>query len=202
MRLLDIATVQPSSRDAALHFWVYLKWAAGAVGAFAFGRGEHNLLALYLTFIFWDFVTGVLASWLTGKTSSNIAFRGIGKKLMGLAAVGFGHAIDLFLLGAGAGQSPGTAQALVTRLMIGYEFLSITENLAAAGIMLPRSLTDLMARLTSPPVIPGTKVVVDTTREVEHVTATTQTLTPVPPRGEKGEKGDKGARGPQGPAGV
>jgi toxin secretion/phage lysis holin len=179
MRLMDSGiSVLPSSEGNMTTFWAYLKWACAALYGFAtntmYGTNEREMIQIFLMFVVWDFITGVFASALQGKVKSGIAWRGILKKLMFFAAIGFAHAIDVYL-GLGGQPGAGSTQGVMIRLLIGLEIISIGENLAAAGIVLPRSITDLVARITSPSSAPGTTVQVDTVETTKKTLATIAT---------------------------
>lgn len=152
--MLEIGVVlDPHSQERATTWWTTMKWTV--ITAFTWiethldGQGPHGLLEIYALFVLIDYATGVLASILTGQCKSSIALRGILKKLMCVGAIVFGHAVDLFL-GACGGDAGGTfAQGLMTRLLIGYEVLSIGENLAVGGIVLPQALKDMLQKFTN-----------------------------------------------------
>lgn len=181
VRLLQIGVVVlASSEDTFARFWTFLKWAVAVLwtwaGHAAFGANPEALIGIYIRFVLLDFASGILASFLMRRVDSSIALRGILKKCMGLVVISFGHAIDLLL--AIDHPPAGTAiLVLLTKLMIGYECVSIAENAACASILLPKSVADIYTRLIAPNV-PKTEVVVDTVEKTVTTTAKVQSSTP------------------------
>jgi toxin secretion/phage lysis holin len=116
----------------------WLSASLGSVFAFALGTTGNEPVRLALSFILCDFATGLLKGVSGRSLSSRTAMRGFRKKCAMLLAVTFGHIVDQ---AAGTGNS---AKALVSYYVIGGEAVSVMENLAAMGVILPPALSDLL----------------------------------------------------------
>ena len=151
MRVLDLGiSMDATSATRIGGFWKTFQW--GTAGVFVWisdhldGKGGNSLLEIYCLMILLDYATGVLASLIAGRCKSGVALKGVAKKLMGLLAVGFGHSMDLYLVAGTAMPHGNLFLMLTSRLMIGYEIISVGENIAAAGIVLPAAIREMMGR--------------------------------------------------------
>jgi toxin secretion/phage lysis holin len=91
-----------------------------------------------------DIAIGTIVAWTDKKISSSTSFRGIGKKVIMLIAVGVGAAV-----GKEANMPLG-------QIIAGYycvtELWSIVENMAMAGVPFPPQVVDVLEKLN-----PGVK---------------------------------------------
>lgn len=100
----------------------------------------HDLLAWLLTFMVFDILTGIAASFREGRIASSIAWVGIWKKVATALGVLFTVIVDPFVRAYAAGYDPH--MSLFAALgFIGVEAFSIVENLGRCGVQ-----TDLLAR--------------------------------------------------------
>jgi toxin secretion/phage lysis holin len=98
--------------------------------------GWSVLLQVLLTFMVIDYLSGMMASYVEGKLSSKIGFKGIAKKVMILFIVVVSHLID---------QAFGTSNTIrdaVIFFYLGNEALSFIENAGRMGVPLPAQLTN------------------------------------------------------------
>jgi toxin secretion/phage lysis holin len=106
----------------------------GSIFAFTMGTTGNEPVRLALSFIICDFATGLLKGASARNLSSEAAALGLRKKCALILAISFGHFIDMTV---------GTADAvkgMVSYYVVGAESVSILENLASMGVVLPASV--------------------------------------------------------------
>jgi toxin secretion/phage lysis holin len=119
------------------------KLALGIVGGsvgYLFG-GWTGLLPILFVFMVIDQCTGLIASYVEGKLSSKVGFKGIMKKVVILFVIAAAHLLD---------QSFGTKDTIrdgAIFFYLGNELLSFIENAGRAGVPLPAQLTNAVAVL-------------------------------------------------------
>ena len=86
---------------------------------------------MLLAFVVIDYITGVLASALEGKLSSNVGRKGIAKKVFIFVIVAIAHVVDVCL---GDGNLFRDAAIF---FYLANEMLSIIENAGRAGVPVP-----------------------------------------------------------------
>ena len=96
--------------------------------------GMDGFMYAMITFVLLDYITGVLAAAVNHELSSEIGAKGIAKKVANI--------LDKEILRQGAAM-----RTLVIFFYIANEGLSITENLARMGIVIPRPLRDFLKQL-------------------------------------------------------
>jgi toxin secretion/phage lysis holin len=111
----------------------------GAVG-FLFG-GWGGLLPILLVAMAIDQCSGLMASYVEGKLSSKVGFKGIFKKVTTLCVVVLAHQIDL------AFNTGSTVRDASIFFYIGNELLSFVENAGRMGVPLPAQLVNAVAVL-------------------------------------------------------
>lgn len=114
------------------------KLSVGALGggiAFLFGGWSMGLQVL-LMFMVVDWFTGILASYIQGKLSSKIGFKGIAKKTGMLCIIVVCHYLDLIL------NTGSAIEETATFFYIANELLSLIENTGRMGLPLPPQLTN------------------------------------------------------------
>lgn len=100
---------------------------------FLFGEFDISLQCL-LVFIALDYISGLIKAYCTKTLSSKIGFKGILKKVGILAIVALSVSLDRL-----AGNT-GAMRTLVIYYFVANEGLSVLENLAEAGIPIPKSI--------------------------------------------------------------
>lgn len=105
----------------------------GATASFLFG-GWSVLLQILVLFIALDYLLGVLIAAMHGKLNSDVGFRGIAKKVIILALVAVGHAIDQ-IIGGGS-----FVRDAIIFFYLTNELLSILETVGKTNIPIPNVL--------------------------------------------------------------
>ena len=100
---------------------------------FLFGEIDISLQCL-LIFIVLDYISGLIKAYCTKTLSSKIGFKGILKKVGILAIVALSVSLDRL------GGNTGAIRTLVIYYFVANEGLSVLENLAEAGIPIPKSI--------------------------------------------------------------
>ena len=100
---------------------------------FLFGEFDISLQCL-LVFIALDYISGLIKAYCTKTLSSKIGFKGILKKVGILAIVALSVSLDRL------GGDTGAIRTLVIYYFVANEGLSVLENLAEAGIPIPKSI--------------------------------------------------------------
>lgn len=113
---------------------------AGICG-FLWGDLDGLLYAL-ISFIVFDYISGVLVAIVQKKLSSEVGFKGIAKKVFILMLVAVGHILDMYILGGGA-----VLRSMVIGFYIANEGISILENAAKLGLPLPKKLIAVLEQL-------------------------------------------------------
>lgn len=113
--------------------------SVGGLVGYLFG-GWSTALILLCYFVFFDYISGVMAAATSGLLSSKKGFAGAGKKLMIFVFVAIAHLLDQ-MLGLGF-----IMQATIFYYLSG-EFISIAENAAVLGVPIPDVITSTMANL-------------------------------------------------------
>jgi len=113
--------------------------------------GWDTLLRGVLALIIIDVLTGVLKAVRAGTLASTVARIGLARKLALLLAVWLTTELDRVLV-AGLAGSFGTGPIPVLRTLtclyvIGTEGLSIVENLAQLGVLLPKPVLDALGSI-------------------------------------------------------
>ena len=113
----------------------------GAVVGFLFGDMRGCLVAL-LCFIILDFITGVLTGIVEKNLSSEVAWRGIIRKLIEILIVSAAHIFDKYVCGSG-----DIILTAVCFLFISTEGISLLENAARLGVPIPKKLVEALSQL-------------------------------------------------------
>jgi len=114
----------------------------GIIGFSAFGSiisfifGGWDLLVLILVYaVVIDYITGIIASALEGKLSSQVGLRGIAKKVLIFCVVALSHLVDLLI-----SQGNHLVRNTTIFFYLANEFISIIENVSRTGIPIPSFL--------------------------------------------------------------
>lgn len=104
--------------------------------------GADGFLYALITFVVIDYLTGIMASILEQKLSSEVGFRGIFKKVLTFVLVGVAHIIDFYIIGSGS-----AIRTAVIFFYISNEGISILENTAKIGLPIPERLKNVLEQL-------------------------------------------------------
>ena len=104
--------------------------------------GADGFLYALIAFVVIDYLTGIMASILEQKLSSEVGFRGIFKKVLTFVLVGVAHIIDYYLIGSGS-----ATRTAVIFFYISNEGISILENTAKIGLPIPERLKNVLEQL-------------------------------------------------------
>ena len=115
--------------------------AFGAIVGFLFGDMYGCLIAL-LCFITLDFITGVLTGVAEKNLSSEVAWKGIIRKIIELIIVIAAHMVDKYICGTG-----NVIMTAVCFLFISTEGISLLENAARLGVPIPKKLVETLSQL-------------------------------------------------------
>ena len=115
--------------------------AIGAIIGFLFGDMYGCLIAL-LCFITLDFITGVLTGVVEKNLSSEVAWKGIIRKIIELIIVIAAHMVDEYICGTG-----NVIMTAVCFLFISTEGISLLENAARLGVPIPNKLVETLSQL-------------------------------------------------------
>ncbi len=121
---------------------VLLATLGGALGWLLVGW-DWFMYALLL-FVALDYLTGVMAAFIEKKVSSEIAAKGICKKVLIFMLVGVGHIVDQYVICEGE-----VFRTAVIFFYISNEGISIIENSDRMGLPVPQKLKDVLAQLKS-----------------------------------------------------
>lgn len=102
----------------------------GAAASFLFG-GWSPLLAVLLTFVAIDYVSGVIAAGAEGRLKSKVGMIGIARKVFIFAMVAIAHLVDTAL-----GDQHVLRDATIF-FYLANELLSIIENAGRVGLPVP-----------------------------------------------------------------
>lgn len=103
--------------------------------------GWDMALRTLLLFMVLDYVLGVICGFKEQELSSEVAFKGILKKVTILIVVAVGVAID------GAVNTQGIVRSMVIFFYAGLEGISILENAGRMGVPIPEQLKNALIQL-------------------------------------------------------
>lgn len=113
---------------------------AGVAASYLWG-GWTSLLGILLALVIIDFVTGLMASAIEGRLSSNIGFLGIPRKITIFLIVAVAHLVDVAL---GNGNMVRDATIF---FYLANELISIIENSGRIGLPVPDPIKNAVAIL-------------------------------------------------------
>lgn len=122
------------------HFLSFYFSAVTTIFTFLYGP-EFLVLTALLVFMAIDYITGIIASIISGVgLSSSYGFKGLLKKFATLCVIAVTHHIDLLL---------GTSMAMLGAVYFysALELISIVENCGKMGVPLPKGLKNSIAML-------------------------------------------------------
>nr|WP_216367670.1 phage holin family protein [Geobacillus sp. DSP4a] len=94
-----------------------------------------SFVVILLALVIVDYLTGIAASAVEGKLSSQVGFRGIIRKLLIFVLVAASHLVDLAI-----GWNMHVIRDAIIFFYIANEFISIVENAGRAGVPIPSVL--------------------------------------------------------------
>lgn len=103
--------------------------------------GWDMALRTLLLFMLLDYILGVICGIKDKKLSSDIAFKGIFKKITILIVVAVAVSLDNMT------NAQGLIRGLVIFFYMGLEGISILENAARMGVPIPEKLKDVLVQL-------------------------------------------------------
>ncbi|CAG7839623.1 hypothetical protein CLOHAE12215_01036 [Clostridium haemolyticum] len=112
-----------------------------SIGGWILGGADGFLYAL-IAFVIIDYLTGIMASILKQKLSSEVGFIGIFKKVLTFVLVGVAHIIDFYIIGSGS-----AIRTAVIFFYISNEGISILENTAKIGLPIAERLKNVLEQL-------------------------------------------------------
>ena len=127
--------------DNLSNFYNSILAVFGAIIGFLFGDMQGCLVAL-ICFIILDFITGVLTGVVEKNLSSEVAYRGIVRKLIEIIIVIASHMIDKYICGTG-----DVIMTAVCFLFISTEGISLLENAVRLGVPIPNRLVETLSQL-------------------------------------------------------
>ena len=123
------------------------KWVAAVVASMWVGL--HVMIQLLVYAMCFDIVTGLVAAWVSRSMDSSVSRRGVARKVLMLLGVTAAEITGRYLgleVSAPWGGAWGLGAAVAAYYCI-HEALSITENLARAGVPLPPIVVDRLNRV-------------------------------------------------------
>lgn len=121
---------------------IYLSIISGATTAFVFLIGSLDVaIQCLLIAIVLDYISGIIKAYVSKTLSSQIGAKGILKKVAILLVVMLAVLVDRV-----TGES-GAIRTLVIYYFVANEGLSIIENLAQAGVPIPKVIKDALKAL-------------------------------------------------------
>lgn len=112
----------------------------GYIGYFL--GGFDGFMYALITFVFIDYLTGLMVAVIEKKLSSEVGFRGIFKKVLIFVMVGIGNIVDVHLIKNGS-----AVRTAVIFFYISNEGISIIENSAKIGLPVPEKLKELLKQI-------------------------------------------------------
>jgi len=112
----------------------------GSAANYLWGGWDMALKTLLL-FMLLDYILGVMCGTKNKELSSQVAFKGIFKKITILVVLAVAVNLDCVT------NADGLIRGLVCFYYIGLEGISILENAAEIGVLIPERLKDMLAQL-------------------------------------------------------
>ena len=127
-------------KELWIHFQITIAIVGGWLGWFL--GGFDGFLYALITFVFVDYITGIMVAIINRELSSEIGARGIFKKILIFILVGVAHIIDTRLIGDGS-----AIRTAVIFFYMSNEGISIIENSSKIGLPVPQKLKDVLSQL-------------------------------------------------------
>ena len=107
-----------------------------------FFGGWDVALAVLITFMAFDYLTGVIIAIINKKLSSHIGFKGLAKKLFIIVILVVGVLLDRLI-----NNGEWIFRTLVAYFYIANEGISIIENIAVLGVPVPEKVIDILEQI-------------------------------------------------------
>lgn len=107
-----------------------------------FFGGWDVALAVLITFMVFDYLTGVIIAIINKKLSSHIGFKGLAKKLFIIVILVVGVLLDRLI-----NNGEWIFRTLVAYFYIANEGISIIENIAVLGVPVPEKVIDILEQI-------------------------------------------------------
>ena len=127
--------------DFFIKVYNYIVLILGTIFGFLFGDTKGCITAL-VVLICLDFISGVLTGFVEKNLSSQVAWKGLVRKMYELLIVIAAHMVDEYVIGTG-----DVVLTAVCFLFISTEGISLLENAARLGVPIPRKLIEVLSQL-------------------------------------------------------
>ena len=114
----------------------------GGYLGYALGGYDGFIYAL-VTFVVFDYLSGIMVAIIERKLSSEVGFRGIFKKLLIFFLVAIANILDVFLIRNGS-----VIRTAVIFFYLSNEGISILENCVRIGLPVPRKLKEVLEQFS------------------------------------------------------
>ena len=115
--------------------------AACSVLTYLFG-GWDVALAVLVSFMVIDYLTGVIIAIINKKLSSHVGFKGLAKKLFVVLMLVVAVMLDRLI-----NSGEWIFRTLVAYFYIANEGISIVENIAVLGVPVPKKIIDILEQI-------------------------------------------------------
>ena len=107
-----------------------------------FFGGWDVALAVLITFMVFDYLTGVIIAIINKKLSSHIGFKGLAKKLFIIVILVVGVLLDRLI-----NNGEWIFRSLVAYFYIANEGISIIENIAVLGVPITKKIIEILEQI-------------------------------------------------------
>ena len=105
--------------------------------------GYDGFIYALITFVVFDYLSGVMVAILERKLSSEVGFRGIFKKIMIFFIVAIANILDVFLIKNGS-----VIRTAAIFFYLSNEGISILENCVRIGLPVPQKLKEVLEQFS------------------------------------------------------
>lgn len=125
-------------------FWNTIQFVFAGIGGWLgyFLGGRDGLLYALLAFVVVDYITGVMCAISDHTLSSEVGFKGIGRKVLIFLLVGIANVLDVQVIGTGS-----VLRTAVIFFYISNEGVSLLENAAHLGLPVPEKIKIVLEQL-------------------------------------------------------
>lgn len=125
--------------------WIIFRTAFTGLGGVLgwFLGGTDGFIYALTGFVIADYLTGVFAAIAEKQLSSAVGFKGIARKIAIFALVGLANLLDVYVLESGT-----VLRTATIFFYLANEGISLLENTARLGLLVPSQLRDTLAALT------------------------------------------------------
>ena len=121
-----------------------MEWVFAIIGGFLgwFLGGFDGFLYALIAFVVVDYITGVMCAISDHTLSSEVGFKGIGRKVLIFLLVGIANVLDVQVIGTGS-----VLRTAVIFFYISNEGVSLLENAAHLGLPVPEKIKIVLEQL-------------------------------------------------------